>query len=177
MSDDVLAESAESFAVFAEDFANDFVDDSAPAIPAQTAPKPKRKDNVTGRAAFAGDFCDIHGPHPSGFPCAKFYGLPGKGRGIKQPSISYILFDIFRSVVPLLMVVALLFAGIWVLQNTILSGGSVLRSGNVVQPTACPMPDGSQQPTNSGLPCNSPNPNGGAAVSPDGVPSDPAVGK
>lgn len=141
-------------------------EDNADAV---VIPLPRRANHgnvgTVGRARFSGDLCTDH-PHwffgnddvpvvaiPGEFPCAKFSGLPGKGRGIKQPNIGKVLLSTTLELVKPLLLIGMLIGGLYGFNVVVLHGGghhfhvNVLRPRSDVRPTTSGVPNSGVSPT------------------------------
>lgn len=184
-------------AVISETLASfDIVGESENESPAAIPPRKRRlsavKDNgKVGRSRFAGNICEEHPEWedddgtisvaiPGDFPCAKFSGLPGKGRGIKQPSIGQVLRATTLEFVRPLMLIGMLVGGLYGFQHVVLHGNGgfhLLRPTSVVQKSTGGMPNSSQHPTPSTIrPSSGSNPHSRVSNRPS-LPANPAVKK
>lgn len=186
-SDTVLTETLSSFAITGD------ATDESPAI----VPQRKRKlssvknDEKVGRSRFAGDVCADHPEWehddgttavaiPRDFPCAKFSGLPGKGKGIKQPSIGTILRQTTFEFVRPLMLIAMLVGGLYGFQHVVLHGNGgfhLLRPGSGVSQPTGGMSNSGEHATPSAVPSGiRSNPHRNLVNSPS-VPAHPGIKK
>lgn len=150
--DAVLTATLSSFDIYGESS-----EDAAPVIPIKRKSIPAVVvSDKSGRARFAGDFCADHGPTDDGLPCSKFSHLPGKGRGIKQPSVKRILVQSALELGRPLFIIGLLVIGLMGFNRIILHGNHgvhLLRSTHSVPESTGGVSDGGKHPSPSPVRC------------------------
>lgn len=162
-----------------------------------TARKPrkavKRVEGRTGRSAFTSPICEDHPDWEwedgtvtvadETTHCAKFGHLPGRGRGIHQPSAFKLIGSVFKEILKPLLLLTLLVGGAYVGITTISGGGhfgshdksGVLRPGSELSKPVCYVSDGSQHATPRAIPCPAGITVSGTASSPASVSPHPVV--
>lgn len=132
---------------------------------------PMERAKESGRKALYEGPCSIHGEGPNGESCAKFYHLPGNGRGILRPNLWRILRILATSSIKPLFLLGILWGG-----YTILTGGSglgfgghFLQFGNGISPATGPMPNVSRHAQNGSNASPSSVANGVPTVSPTSI--------